>query len=221
MREKKRRIKWEPWAAMVVLIALGLWLVWSPLSSLKSPTPRPGTETTEIVMGANKGIVEVSRRDGAEPSFRVLWRGGFESPELTAAQFRQTFGDAAFASISAAPPSRLFRVLHITTWWSLAWVSVGFIGQMAFMGRQLVQWVSSEKHRQVIVPPAFWWFSLVGGVMLFAYFVWRQEFIGVLGQSTGIVIYARNLRLHFKHARRQKHLAESAGATPAATVGNH
>ncbi|MFA6045373.1 MAG: lipid-A-disaccharide synthase N-terminal domain-containing protein [Phycisphaerales bacterium] len=215
MSTPKKRIKWEPWAAMVLLLALGLWLVWSPLSSLKSPKPRAGAETTDIVMGPQKGLVEISRHEGADPTFRVLWRGGFESPEMTATQFRQTFGEGAYTSIAATAPNELFRVLHITSWWSLAWVSVGFIGQIAFMGRQLVQWMTSEKHRQSIVPPAFWWFSLVGGVMLFSYFVWRQDFVGVLGQSTGVVIYARNLRLIYKHQRRQREALAASGATSA------
>lgn len=39
--------------------------------------------------------------------------------------------------------------------------------------------------------------------MLFAYFAWRRDIIGILGQTTGIVIYARNLRLITKEARRQ------------------
>lgn len=216
MSTTKRRIKWEPWAAMVLLLGLGLWLVWSPFSSLRSPKPRAGTETSEIVMGPQKGLVEVTRHVGTDPTFRVLWRGGYESPEMSAAQFRQTFGDGAFASISTAAPNDLFRVLHITNWWSLAWVGIGFVGQIAFMGRQLVQWVTSEKHRQSIVPPAFWWFSLVGGVMLFAYFVWRQDAVAVLGQSTGVVIYARNLRLIYKHQRRQREAHATSGATSAA-----
>jgi len=210
---------------MVLLLALGLWLVWSPLSALKRPTPRAGADTVEIVMGPQKGIVEISRHADLPPTFRVLWRGGFESPEMDAAQFRQTFGDGAFNAVTAAAPNEVFRLLHITTWWSLAWVTVGFVGQIAFMGRQLVQWVTSEKKRESIVPPAFWWFSLVGGVMLFSYFVWRQDAVAVLGQSTGIVIYARNLRLIYKQRRRQREAlasqadAGASGATSASPAG--
>jgi lipid-A-disaccharide synthase-like uncharacterized protein len=48
----------------------------------------------------------------------------------------------------------------------------------------------------------------VGGVFLFTYFVWRQDFVGVLGQSTGIVIYARNLRLISKQRRRAERDAQ-------------
>ena len=45
------------------------------------------------------------------------------------------------------------------------------------------------------VPVVFWWLSLAGGLLLFVYFVWRKDPIGVLGQSTGVAVYARNLRL--------------------------
>jgi len=60
----------------------------------------------------------------------------------------------------------------------------------------------SEKQRESVVPEAFWWLSLVGGVFLFVYFVWRQDIVGVLGQSSGVVIYARNLWLIRKRRRR-------------------
>ena len=46
--------------------------------------------------------------------------------------------------------------------------------------------------------------------MLFTYFVWRQDFVGVLGQSTGVVIYARNIRLMYKQKRRARRDAERA-----------
>ncbi|MEL7472603.1 MAG: lipid-A-disaccharide synthase N-terminal domain-containing protein, partial [Planctomycetota bacterium] len=72
------------------------------------------------------------------------------------------------------------------------------------------QWVVSEKKRQSVVPEAFWWLSLVGGAALFTYFVWRRDIVGVLGQSTGVVIYARNLRLIHKQRRRERRAALEA-----------
>ena len=90
----------------------------------------------------------------------------------------------------------------ITSWWNFGWIAIGLLGQSAFFGRMMVQWIISEKQRESIVPAVFWWMSLVGGLCLFTYFVWRVEFIGVLGQSTGIVIYVRNLRLIHKQKRR-------------------
>ena len=61
--------------------------------------------------------------------------------------------------------------------------------------RQIVQWLTSERARQSVVPPAFWWMSLGGAAMLLAYFAWRKDIVGLIGHGTGFLIYARNLWL--------------------------
>ena len=66
----------------------------------------------------------------------------------------------------------------------------------------LVQWLMSERRRKSVITESFWWFSMVGALFLFSYFVWRQDPVGILGQATGIVIYMRNLRLIYKQKRR-------------------
>lgn len=76
---------------------------------------------------------------------------------------------------------------------SWAWLAFGFAAQIAFTGRMLVQWIATERARASVVPVAFWWLSLVGGLMLLTYFLRRGDPVGVLGQSFGVVIYARNL----------------------------
>lgn len=86
-------------------------------------------------------------------------------------------------------------LLNVSSPAGYAWVLLGFAGQVLFTGRMLVQWLSSERHRRSVVPPSFWWMSLVGASMLLVYFVWRKEPIGVLGQATGWFIYVRNLWL--------------------------
>ncbi|MBI1369416.1 MAG: hypothetical protein GC162_12275 [Planctomycetes bacterium] len=75
----------------------------------------------------------------------------------------------------------------------ILWVSIGIIGQLLFTGRMIVQWISSEKSRKSVVPPAFWWMSLIGATMLMIYFVWRKDIVGVAGQGTGWFIYVRNI----------------------------
>lgn len=87
----------------------------------------------------------------------------------------------------------LFKWLDITAWTGLFWVGLGFLGQGLFMGRMLVQWWASEKAKSAVVPPSFWWLSLIGSSMLMTYFVWRVEIVGFIGQSTGWLIYIRNL----------------------------
>lgn len=89
---------------------------------------------------------------------------------------------------------------------------LGFLGQFAFTGRMLLQWFVSEKRKESVVTIGFWVMSFIGGVMLFTYFIWRQDIVGVLGQSTGVVIYARNIRLYYKKAKREARVAEKQRA---------
>ena len=50
-----------------------------------------------------------------------------------------------------------------------------------------------------MVPVAFWFFSLAGGGMLFAYAASRHDPVIMLGQAAGLVVYIRNLWLIYKH----------------------
>lgn len=84
------------------------------------------------------------------------------------------------------------------------WLAVGFLGQALFFMRFLVQWIASEKAGRSVVPRAFWYFSLLGGLTLFAYAAWRVDPVFIVGQSTGVFIYARNLHLLQKEKRRQE-----------------
>ena len=83
--------------------------------------------------------------------------------------------------------------LNVTTPMGIAWVSLGLLGQVVFAGRMVVQWLTSERQGRSVVPVAFWWMSVVGASMLLVYFIWRKDIVGVLGQSTGWLIYTRNL----------------------------
>lgn len=95
----------------------------------------------------------------------------------------------------------LYRLLNITSPVGVAWVLLGLLGQVAFAGRMVFQWLVSEKHQRSVVPVGFWWMSLIGATMMLVYFVWRRDIIGVLGQSTGWMIYLRNLWLIHRESR--------------------
>lgn len=196
-------MKWEPAALILLLIALGLWLVYGPVERLHGLHVRPGAQKIEILLGSERGVVDILPDPATgERTYRVLLRGGYESEVLDERAFRERFGSIALEALARQQPNPLFRLLNITTWASLAWVTIGLLGQLAFSGRMLVQWIVSERSRASVVPAAFWWMSLIGGLLLFAYFVWRKDAVGVLGQSSGIVIYARNLKLIRKQKRR-------------------
>ncbi len=211
-------MKWEPFAAMALVLLLGLWLVLGPVESLHHIDTRPGAEIRRVLIAGSRGVVETAPDPlTGDPSFRVLFRDGWESPVLSGPEFRRVFGDDVYRRCVGGGENWLFRALNITSWVSLAWVAVGLAGQLAFSGRMLLQWLVSEHHRRSVVPAPFWWLSLAGGVALFAYFAWRQDLVGVLGQSTGIVVYARNLRLISKQQRREARAADAAAqpTTPA------
>lgn len=82
------------------------------------------------------------------------------------------------------------------------WLIFGLAAQSMFMMRFVVQWMASERVGRSIVPIAFWFFSIAGGIMLFTYGVIKKEPIIILGQGLGLVIYFRNLWLIFKEKRR-------------------
>ena len=54
---------------------------------------------------------------------------------------------------------------------ALALKAAGWIGQACFFSRFFLQWVASERARRSIVPPAFWWLTLAGAVLMSAYAV--------------------------------------------------
>lgn len=87
----------------------------------------------------------------------------------------------------------LLEFFEIDTARELWWLGFGIAAQCMFFMRFLVQWISSEKARASVMPRAFWWFSLIGGMMLLVYGFEQREPIIILGQSVGIVIYLRNL----------------------------
>lgn len=188
-----------PVLAMIGLIAVGMWLVLQP--SLHH-------ERYDFAMRV--GAVELlAERTGGGWRFveppALAGQGEMDAGAFMSAVNRQI---AAWESRPAFERT-LLGFFNITNWGNFAWVAIGLGGQIAFFGRMLVQWITSEKRRESVVPEMFWWLSLFGGMCLFTYFVWRVDFVGVLGQSTGVVVYARNLRLIYKQKQR------AAGRRPA------
>ena len=72
---------------------------------------------------------------------------------------------------------------------------IGFTGQTLFFMRFFVQWLYSEKHKRSLIPTAFWYFSLGGSSLLLIYAIIKRDPVFIVGQSTGFIIYIRNLIL--------------------------
>ncbi|MBN9586503.1 MAG: hypothetical protein BGN84_05275 [Afipia sp. 62-7] len=79
------------------------------------------------------------------------------------------------------------------------WLAFGLVAQLLFTARFLVQWISSERAGQSVVPMAFWFFSMGGGFMTLIYGIAKREPVIILGQSLATLIYVRNIMLIVKN----------------------
>jgi lipid-A-disaccharide synthase-like uncharacterized protein len=95
----------------------------------------------------------------------------------------QSLFDAAAAFIAGLDPR------------DVMWIGIGFAGQFLFMMRFLWQWIQSERRKRSVIPIAFWYFSIGGGMTLLAYAVHRGDPVFITGQALGVFIYTRNLLL--------------------------
>lgn len=80
----------------------------------------------------------------------------------------------------------------------IIFLTIGFLGQGIFASRFVIQWIYSEKKGQSSIPVVFWYLSVIGGLTLLIYAVYRKDPVIILGQSFGVFIYIRNLVLIYK-----------------------
>lgn len=88
----------------------------------------------------------------------------------------------------------------------------GFVGQIVFMMRFVVQWLHSERMGKSAVPLSFWYLSILGGGMLVVYGLIVIEPIIIFGNSLGMAIYVRNLVLIYRERGRIQATIGSGGA---------
>ena len=185
-----------PVIAMVVLVFLGMWLVLQPALARSKHDLVVRAGSTEIMLARTE-------LDG-QICYKVLAPSSLKGEEPIPPGQLDIFLAHQVEEWNAKPAfeRHLLGFFNISSWGTFWWVLIGLIGQTAFFGRMFFQWIISERSRVSTVPEIFWWFSFIGGLCLFTYFVWRVDIVGVLGQSTGIVIYARNLKLIHKEKKR-------------------
>ncbi len=73
------------------------------------------------------------------------------------------------------------------------WLIIGFMGQLLFTARILVQWISFEIRIESLSPTSFWYFSITGGAVLLIYSIYRADLLFIVGQLAGLIVYARYL----------------------------
>ena len=86
---------------------------------------------------------------------------------------------------------------------STFWLVLGFGAQALFTARFIVQWLASERAGRSLVPTSFWLLSLGGSSLLLVYAIYRQDPVFILGQSSGLFIYSRNLWLIQRENKRK------------------
>lgn len=179
--------------ALVLTSVPMMWLGWHWATSDDEHHPDHSVTVRMQVQGV-KDRADLVRNDDGTYSY-ILWKSANENERLTPDQLASRIYD------QQEHGGFLATVFNISSPIGLIWIGIGFLGQVLFTGRMVVQWLASEKNRKSIVPPMFWWMSLVGAMMLLSYFIWRRDAIGVLGQSFGVFIYVRNLHLIYKEKR--------------------
>jgi lipid-A-disaccharide synthase-like uncharacterized protein len=85
---------------------------------------------------------------------------------------------------------------------SFIWLVVGFVGQAVFVTRFLLQWLYSEYKRRSTFPMAFWYASILGGLILLVYAIYKRDPVFIVGQAGGLIIYLRNLQLRLRERNR-------------------
>ncbi len=85
--------------------------------------------------------------------------------------------------------------------WNKFFLIWGFAAQAIFAARFIVQWIASEKEKRSVIPMAFWYLSLTGGVMLLIYAIYRKDPVFILGQASGLIVYIRNIVFRLREKR--------------------
>ena len=86
---------------------------------------------------------------------------------------------------------QFFRYEKIT-WWLLIY---GSMGQIIFTLRFVYQWIYSKRKDESLLPIGFWVISLLGALIIVSYAIYRRDPVLILGQSTGLIAYSRNIYL--------------------------
>ena len=83
-----------------------------------------------------------------------------------------------------------------------AWLIIyGVTGQIIFTLRCIYQWIYSSKIKESGLPAGFWWISITGSLTICSYAILRYDPILILGQSFGMISYARNLMIGYKNKK--------------------
>ena len=92
----------------------------------------------------------------------------------------------------------VFKNTEIPIWLLI----LGSISQIFFTFRFIYQWVYSENKKKSILPPGFWWISIIGACLILIYAFFRKDPVLIIAHAFGIFIYLRNILINKKSNKR-------------------
>lgn len=191
-KERRKPTTWTALvAALFALLMGGIWCIRAAGQAGTIPVEQARKELAridaELAPEIERALASDSKLRRAERAYqealeKALQRIAPDKKDLIAkrAELR--------ATVDASIPRQ-------TDWKEVLWIAVGLLGQGCFTARFLVQWIVSERERRSVIPLGFWYLSLAGGMILLSYAIYRRDPVFILGQSTGVFVYSRNLVL--------------------------
>ena len=90
------------------------------------------------------------------------------------------------------------------------WKVVGWLGNVVFTSRVVVQWYATERRKQVVVPSIFWWLSLTGSLLLLIYSLHEENSVFIFAYAFTWIPYIRNLIIH-RRTKNAQQVCRSCG----------
>ncbi len=95
------------------------------------------------------------------------------------------------------------------------WQVIGWVGNVCFFSRFIVQWYASERRQQVVIPSAFWWLSLSGCLCLLSYALFYQrDSVFIFANAFSWIPYLRNLMIHRRSKRASRTCVDCGVRSP-------
>lgn len=103
------------------------------------------------------------------------------------------------------------------------WKVIGWLGNICFFSRFMVQWYATERRQQVVIPVAFWWLSVFGSLLLLSYaLAYKRDSVFIFANAFNWIPYLRNLVIHHRHARNARSCPQcSTQSAPKARFCSH
>jgi lipid-A-disaccharide synthase-like uncharacterized protein len=95
------------------------------------------------------------------------------------------------------------------------WKIVGWAGNAIFFSRFFVQWWATERRKEVVMPNAFWWLSLVGSSCLLAYGLHVGDSVFIFAYVFTWIPYIRNLVISHRVSQDRQYCRECQCLSPA------